>query len=331
MKKEIQSQQQEAGWVEKLARQDWSAFQNGDLRCIIAVARKKLWDELTTACEKIVDEYEQEYLRRLFWATESPARAEGNGPQNTTTYKAAVFERGTPGRTLFELRFNTDLPAIYFCATDPFETSGVITLMLDERDEVRLCYRGALMDPPEMAKVLLAPVLFRVGVYHRELRDDFVDIAHLRSAYGEGALLGRRVLPKSKPQHARHDPEKARVDRRPKWLAALDVKEPSWLRYMLAATTVLIATGLLFLLQSLTVVPIFWLLSGPIIFAFVQWGAGPGILALALGIFNTDFFFVAPLWEFNFGATTQLLGLAYALMAFSAYWLSDRRRLGENS
>jgi hypothetical protein len=332
VKKEIQSQQQAAGWIEKLARQDWSAFQNGDLGCIVAVARKRLWDELTNACEKIVGEYEQEYLRRLFWATESPARADENSPQNTTVYKAGVVEKGTPNRVLFELRFNTDLPAIYFCATDPFETSGVITLVLDQQDEVRLCYRGALMDPLEMAKVLLAPVLFRVGVYHRELKDDFVDVAHLRGAYGEGSLLGRRTLPRSKPQFSRPGPDKARRERRrPKWLAALDVKEPSWLPYMLAATVVLVATGLLFLVQSLTAVPIFWLLSGPIVFSFVQWGRGPGVLALALGIFNTDFFFLVPLWEFNFGATTQLLGLAYALMAFSAYWISDRRKLSGNS
>lgn len=334
MKKEIQSQQEEARWIEKLAREDWSAFQNGDLGCIVAVARKKLWDGLTTACERIVGEYEQEYLRRFFWVSESPASHDensGSNSQNTKVYKAAVVEKGTPDRILFELRFNTNLPAIYFCATDPFETSGVITLVLDEQDEVRLCYRGALMDPLQMAKVLLAPVLFRVGVYHRELKDDFVDIAHLRAAYGEGSLVGRRVLPRSKPQPARSGPEKARPERRPKWLAALDVKEPSWARYMLAATTVLIATGLLFLLQSLTTVPIFWLLSGPIVFSFVQWGVRPGMLALALGIFSTDFFFVVPLWEFNFGTTTQLLGLAYALMAFSAYWISDRRRLDGNS
>jgi len=326
VKKDIQSEQG-AGWVEKLARQDWSAFQNGDLGCIVAVARKKLWEELTAACERIVGDYEQEYLRRLFWANESPSATDDlNSP--STVHRATVVERGTPDRVLFELRFNTDLPAIYFCATDPFETSGVITLVLDEQDEIRLCYRGALMQPVEIAKVLLAPVLFRVGVYHRELKDDFVDIAHLRGAYGEGALMGRRSLPRSKPQFPRHHPEKVR-SRQSNVLMALNAK-PSWLRYALATTTVLAATGVLFLLQSLTPFPIFWLLSAPIVFAFVQWGAGPGILTLAIGIFNTDFFFVAPVWEFNFGVTTQLLGLAYALMAFSAYWISDRRKLGEN-
>jgi hypothetical protein len=330
VKKEIQSQQQGAGWVEKLARQDWSAFQSGDLGCIVAVARKNLWDELVAACERIVGEYEQEYLRRLFWTTESPAKADGSGPQGVV-HKAAIVERGTPDRILFELRFNTDLPAIYFHAMDPFETSGVITLVLDEHDEVRLCYRGVLMEPLEIAKVLLAPVLFRVGVYHREVKDDFVDIAQLRGAYGEGALLGRRTLPRSKPQLSRPGPERTRWNQRPNWRAARGAEKPSWMRYTLAATTVLIATGLLFLLQSLTAVPIFWLLLAPIVFAFLQWGAGPGILALALGIFNTDFFFVAPLWEFNFESTTQLLGLAYALTAFSVYWISDRRRVSEHS
>jgi K+-sensing histidine kinase KdpD len=67
-------------------------------------------------------------------------------------------------------------------------------------------------------------------------------------------------------------------------------------------------------------------LSGAIIFTFVQWGIGPGVVALLIGIFNTDYFFVEPLYEFNFGSATRLLGLAYALMAFSAYWLSERRR-----
>ncbi|HEX6545941.1 MAG TPA: DUF4118 domain-containing protein, partial [Bryobacteraceae bacterium] len=297
--------------------------------CIVAVARKNLWDELVAACERIVDEYEQEYLRRLFWAAESPAKSGGSGPQGVV-HKAVIVERGTPDRLLFELRFNTDLPAIYFHALDPFETSGVITLVLDEQDEVRLCYRGVLMEPLEIAKVLLAPVLFRVGVYHRELKDDFVDIAHLRGAYGEGAILSRRTLPRSKPQFSRPSSERTHRDLQSTWPVPRGAEKPSWLRYTLAATTVLVATGFLFLLQSLTAVPIFWVLLAPIVFAFIQWGAGPGVLALAIGIFNTDFFFVVPLWEFNFEATTRLLALAYALIAFSAYWISDRRRVSEH-
>ena len=326
MSKDLRFQQDGVKWVEKLARQDWSAFQNGDLGCIIAVARKKLWDELTSECQEVVSSYEQEYLRRVVWTMEAPPAPDDSG-SGDTVHKASIIEQGAPNRILFELRFNTDLPAIYFCAADPFETSGVITLVLDESNEVRLCYRGLLLSVQELAKILLAPVLFHVNVHHPQLSDDLVDIARIRGAYGEGSLLGRRVPVRPKPTFSQPAREVVTAkSKRPAWLAALDVTKPDWLRYALAACVVLIATGVIFLFQSLTTVPIFWLLSGAIVFTFVQWGVGPGIAALLIGIFNTDYFFVEPLYEFNFGSTTRLLGLAYALMAFSAYWLSERRK-----
>jgi hypothetical protein len=325
--KDLRFQQDGVEWVEKLARQDWSAFQNGDLGCILAVARKKLWDELTSECREIVECYEQEYLRRLAWMLETPAPADESGISQSV-HKGFLLEKGTPDRVMFEIRFDTDLPAIYFCAADPYETSGVITLVLDEANEVRLCYRGALLSAGELAKILLAPVLFRVSVHNPKLNDDLVDIARIRGAYGEGSLVGRgRVQPRTKPNFSQAAREVVKThSKRPAWLAALDITKPDWLRYALSGCAVLIATGLIFLFQSLTTVPIFWLLSGPIIFAFVQWGMGPGIFALFIAIFNTDYFFVEPLYEFNFGSTTRLLGLAYALMAFSAYWLSARRK-----
>jgi hypothetical protein len=324
--KELRLRQDTVDWVEKLARQDWSAFQNGDLGCIIAVARKKLWNELTFACQEIAESYEQEYLRRIYWSA-GPAAGAREEAKDATVYKASLVERGTPERLLLGLRFDTDLPAIYFFSLDPFEASGVIMLVLDEANEVRLSYRGVVMTPAELARILLAPVLFRVNVHLPHLSDDVVDLARIRGAYGEATLIGRPTPAVSRPvAPPRFAPQLPAPQRSSAWFASLDVGKPSWLRYMLAAATVLIATGLLFLFQSLTPVPIFWMLSGAIGFAFIQWGLGPGILALAVGIAATDYFFVEPLFEFDFNSTTRLLGLAYALMAFSAYWLSTRRR-----
>jgi Domain of unknown function (DUF4118) len=324
--KELRLRQDSVGWVEKLARQDWSAFQNGDLGCIIAVARKRLWDELTSSCEQIAESYEQEYLRRVYW-TAGPAASEGEERQSATVYKASLTEKGTPDRLLLEIRFDTDLPAIYFFTLDPLETSGVVMLVLDEANEVRLCYRGVLMPAAELARVLLAPVLFRVNVHHPQLNDDLVDLARIRGAYGEGSLLGRRVAAVSRPMlSSRPAPQIPAIQRTATWLTALDAVKPNWLRYVLAAVTVVIATGVLFLFQSLTPVPIFWLLSGAIGFVFVQWGLGPGMVALAMGTAATDYLFVEPLYQFDFNSTTRLLGLAYALMAFSAYWVFTRRR-----
>ncbi len=327
MSKELRLRQDSVDWVEKLARQDWSAFQNGDLGCIIAVARKRLWDDFTFACQQIAESYEHEYLRRVCWSAGPAVSGDDEERRGATVYRASLVEKGTPNRLLLEVRFDTDLPAIYFSTLDPFETSGVITLVLDEANEVRLCYRGVLMSGSELARFLLAPVLFRVNVHHPQLSDDVVDLARLRDAYGEATFMGRPAGPLNRPMASpRPAPQLPELGRSATWLTALETAKPNWLRYGLSAVTVLVATGLLFLFQSLTPVPIFWLLSGVIGFVFVQWGFGPGILALAMGTAATDYFFVEPLYEFDFNSTTRLLGLAYALMAFSAYWLSTRRR-----
>ncbi|MFZ0589439.1 MAG: DUF4118 domain-containing protein [Bryobacteraceae bacterium] len=327
MSKELRLRQDSVDWVEKLARQDWSAFQNGDLGCIIAVARKRLWDEFTFACQQIAESYEQEYLRRVYWSVGPAARGNEEERREATIYKASLLEKGTPDRLLLEVRFDTDLPAIYFSTLDPFETNGVIMLVLDEVNEVRLCYRGVLMSASELARFLLAPVLFRVNVHHPQLADDVMDLARLRGAYGEATLMGRPTGSLNRPMASpRPAPQLPKLGPSTTWLTAFEIPKPNWLRYALSAVTVLVATGLLFLLQSLTPVPIFWLLSGVIGFVFVQWGFGPGILALAMGTAATDYFFVEPLYEFDFNSTTRLLGLAYALMAFSAYWVSTRRR-----
>jgi hypothetical protein len=325
VKNDTRIRQESVNWVEKLARQDWSAFQNGDLGCIIAVARRTLWDELTSECREIVNSYEQEYLRRIFWNVESPQPPDGE-TSDQTVHRATIIEKANPDRLLFELRFDTSLPAIYFCALEPFETSGVISLVLDDAAEVRLCYRGVLMTPRELAKILLAPVLFRLNVHFPGLSEDPVDLARIRGAYGEGTLLNRRHVSGSRSPSLSRAPDFPPPPKPITWLAALDVSRPAWVRYVLATVVVMIATGLVFLAQSLTAVPIFWLLSGAIVFSFVQWGIGPGLVALLIGIVNTDYFFVEPLYELDFGSTTRLLGLAYALMAFSAYWLSTRHR-----
>lgn len=326
MGKELRLRQDTVDWVEKLARQDWSAFQNGDLACIIAVARKKLWNELTFACQEIAESYEQEYLRRVYWSA-GPAASAGEESRDSTVYRASLAEKGTPDRLLLELRFDTSLPAIYFFSLDPFEASGVIMLVLDDANEVQLSYRGVVMPAAELARFLLAPVLFRVNVHHPQLSEDLADLARIRGAYGEATLMGRPTPAASRPiASPRPAPQLPPARQSTPWLPAIEVAKPTWLRYLLSAVTVLIATGLLFLFQSLTPVPIFWMLSGAIGFTFVQWGLGPGILALAIGTGATDYFFVEPIYAFSFNSTTRLLGLAYALMAFSAYWVSTRRR-----
>jgi hypothetical protein len=309
-------------WVEKLARQDWSAFQNGDLACIIAVARKRLWDELVLECGDVVDRYEQEYLRRICWFSDECGAEEHETGQ--TVHTARVVEKGMPDRVLFELRFDTRLPAIYYSTIEPFETSGVITLVLDEMNDVRFCYRGILMSAVDLSKTLLAPVLFRVNVYHPQLKEDLVDQARLRAAYGESGLLARGSSP-IPPRRIHPRSTSSEVPKRKSESSSENQRAP-WLPYVLAGSSVLSASGLLFLVQALTSVPIFWLLSGAIVFAFVQWGLKPGLCALAIGILSTDFFFVEPLYEISFNSTVRLLGLAYAFMAFSAYWLAMRRR-----
>jgi hypothetical protein len=319
-------------WVEKLARRDWSAFQGGDLGCIIAVGRKRLWEELTRECADAVACYEQEYLRRIAWTASSVVDEES---PDRILHRATIVEKGSPDRILFELRFDTTLPAIYFCTFEPLEASGVVTLVLDEANEVRFSYRGMLTTPSDLAKILLAPVLFRVNVHHPELHEDLVELARIRGAYGEGALLGRNISARprfpiadisyDKATHKNQN-TKTHKNQNANWVAAVRHPNTPWLRYGLASSTILLATLLIFACQSFTAVPIYWLLSGAIIFTFIQWGVGPGLAALLIGTAATDYFFIEPIYELSFNATVRLLGLAYALMAFSAYWIAERRR-----
>ena len=79
-------------WVQKLASQDWAAFQSGSVFPLIAVARQEVWTSLVSECRSIVDQYEHEYARRIYWTTE-PIVAEED-PRGHTIYKLRVVEKG---------------------------------------------------------------------------------------------------------------------------------------------------------------------------------------------------------------------------------------------
>jgi hypothetical protein len=325
MSSEFQRQQDTVRWVGKIAREDWSAFHQGEPACIVAVVRKRLWDRLIAECETIIASYEREYVRRVCWITESLNSSEDE--QDKIVYKASLVELGRPDRTLFELRFDTDLSGIYFYSLTPFKKTGVVTFALLEEDDVKLCYRRILMEPVQLAKFLLAPVLFRLHSFHARLAEDLAVLAGLREAYANKMLSAVSHVQIPSPA-LDAPPGSAALEIRGSPQAKKGETKQNWLRYAFAAVPVLVATAVLFFFQSLTPVPIYWLLSGAIALAFVQWGIGPGIVALVIGVLATDYFFVEPIFQITFDSTTRLFGIGYALTAFTAYWLSERRRQG---
>ena len=88
-----------------------------------------------------LDSYEHEYLRRVYWTTE-PITTQDDAEPHRTMYKARVIEKGAPDRVIVELRFDTSLPGIAYFLTEPVQFSGVISLVLDERDEICLAHNG---------------------------------------------------------------------------------------------------------------------------------------------------------------------------------------------
>ena len=313
-------------WVQKLAQQDWGEFQAGNVIAMTAVARKKLWDDLVEECRRIVDSYEHEYLRRVYWTTE-PNTTQDEAEPHRTTYKARVIEKGAPDRIILELRFDTNLPGIAYFLTEPIEFSGVISLVLDETDEICLAHHGHLITIERMAKVLLAPVLFRVTVYEPQAQDMPLGVAQLRAAYGDVSLpssQGRKVARNLQPRRSLGVP-RSKESGTLSQSAARFVTQ-NWHRYAGGAAVTAAAVLILFLLQGAVPFPLFLLLAGAVALVSIQWGIGPAICALVLAVIGTDYFFVEPLYEVSLNRPVLVSAVIYAAVAFAAYWLATRRR-----
>jgi hypothetical protein len=313
-------------WVQKLAQQDWGEFQAGNLIAITAVARKKLWDDLVDECRQIVDSYEHEYLRRVYWTTE-PITTQDDAEPQRTMYKARVIEKGAPDRIILELRFDTSLPGIAYFLTEPVRFSGVISLVLDERDEICLAHSGHLITVERMAKVLLAPVLFRVTVYDPQAQDVSLGVAQLRTAYGD---VSQPAIQGRKPGRAvqARDSRKVAESKQGGTLSQSVVGfiSHNWLRYAGATVLTAAVVVLLFLLQGAVPFPLFLLLAGAVALVSIQWGVGPAICAFVLAVIGTDYFFVEPLYEVSLNRAVLVSGFIYAAVGFLAYWLAVRRR-----
>lgn len=315
-------------WVQKLAQQDWGEFQNGNLIAITAVARKKLWDELVGECRRIVDSYEHEYLRRVYWTTE-PITSQDEASPSRTMYKARVIEKGAPDRVILELRFDTSLPGIAYFLSEPFQFSGVISLVLNDQDEICLAHRGHLITVERMAKVLLAPVLFRVSVFEAETNEISSESSQLKAAYGDVSLppAQHRKL----TRNANSQSSRGRLGSEPTDDLGQTIPEfirNNWLKYAGATLVTGAAVIVLFLLQWAVPFPLFLLLAGEVALVSITWGVGPGVFALVVAVIGTDYFFVEPLYQISFNAPVLLSGFIYAAVAILAYWLAARRRSG---
>ena len=313
-------------WVQKLAQQDWGEFQAGNLAAMTAVARKKLWDDLVDECRRIVDSYEHEYLRRVYWTTE-PITTQDDAEPHRTMYKARVIEKGAPDRVIVELRFDTSLPGIAYFLTEPVQFSGVISLVLDERDEICLAHNGHLITVQRMAKVLLAPVLFRVSVYDPHAQDVSLGIAQLRTAYGDVSqplIPGRKLARTVQYRESRKLAESKQVGAFPR--SVMGFITHNWWRYAGAAVLTGATVLMLFLLQWAVPFPLFLLLAGAVAMVSIEWGIGPAICAFILAVIGTDYFFVEPLYEVSLNRAVLVSGFIYAAVGFVAYWLAVRRR-----
>jgi hypothetical protein len=277
-------------------------------------------------CRRIVDSYEHEYLRRVYWTTE-PITTQDDAEPQRTTYKARVIEKGAPDRIILELRFDTSLPGIAYFLSEPVRFSGVISLVLDERDEICLAHNGHLITVQRMAKVLLAPVLFRVTVYDPQAQDVSLGVAQLRTAYGDvslPAIQGRkpgRAVPARDSRKVAESKQDDILSR-----SVVGFISHNWGRYAGATVLTAAVVGLLFLLQGAVPFPLFLLLAGAVALVSIQWGVGPAICAFVLAVIGTDYFFVEPLYEVSLNRAVLVSGLIYAAVGFLAYWLAVRRR-----
>jgi hypothetical protein len=299
-------------WVKKLASQDWSAFENGSVNPMIASARWNQWQQLIAACRGVVDSYEKEYLRRLYWITE-PIVAEDDTTPERRVYKVRMVEKGAPDRVVLELRFDTGLPGISFVGVDPVEFSGVIALVLDEQDIVHLAFRNQIVSPEQMTKILLAPILFKVGVFLPGLLPDLDDQISLQNAYDDAI---RRLGP---------SPRRS-VVQEPRALAPPS-KRQSWKSYLLATLIVAAATGLeICLLKLSDPSPLLLLFAVAVSLVVIRWGIGPGVCALCLAVLSTDYFFIEPLYQISLNNTVCLFALIYTAFGVLCYWIASTRR-----